>query len=260
MRPRSISCFGALLLAACAPKGGEDTAATGSTGPTTGGAATGDVLTTGDMPGTGADSTATGDTATTGDTGDTPTTGDLLCVDEGGTIGPPVEINIRNTGAARVFVDLSVGCSSASPFVVIGADMAALKLDLGPFEFTCEEALTGRCGEDPGCPVAGQVTQIEPGATFTTTWSGGFFVPASLSEACAEQLCGGCWTEQHAPAGAYTLRVASGTTLAGCEGICPPCEPDADGTCLTAGVRADEAIVEVMLDYPTQSSIDLEIP
>lgn len=226
-----------LLLCACGPKGG-DTEDTGTA------ATTSASETTGDTP----------------PTGDGPTTGDELCGDPSVPISPAVEVKITNGGTARAYVDLELNCYDLLPFTVDRPDTKQVKINLGPFEFTCAEAGPGDCGEDLGCPFGGRVTQIEPGASLITSWSGGAQVLAPLSEACADQLCGGCWIDEQVPPGKYTVRVAAGTGIAGCDpDPCVDCVPE-NGTCVTSGGRINAVVVEAPVDYPAQTAVELVIP
>ena len=111
----------------------------------------------------------------------------------------------------------------------------------------------------PGCVVSGRVVQIDPGVTDTASWSGGAYEVAPISEECADKFCDPCWAQQQAPPGAYTVRVASGTAIKGCnEDMCGICKGE-DGWCITDGTRVDEVVVEGVLDYPSQTSIELVI-
>jgi hypothetical protein len=241
----------ALILCACGPTepGDTGTASSETSADTSGEASSAD---TGTASGTSGEETPT--------TGATPTTGDVLCEDPTVPVGPAVEVRIHNTSGARVFVDLELGCQSVQPFTIATMPgQPALKLDLGSFEFSCGEAQDGDCGRDPGCPFSGQVLQIEAGATLTRSWSGGSFAPALLSESCAEQFCGGCWIEQQAPAGVYTVSVAHSKTIGGCDGECTGCEPNEEGWCAAEGARLEQGNAGKPFKYPDQSSVEVEI-
>lgn len=255
-----------MLLCACGPKDGGDGDATASSDATATGTAgdTVDPPTTGDPPTTTA--TDTGDpppTSSGPDTGTTDvveTTGEVCEKPLGDPLTPSVEIKITNGGATQVYVDRSIFCFSVNPFDILGPDMTEQKTELGSFEFTCDEAQIGECGRNPGCPIVGQAVQLDPGATLTVHWDGGTWTTATLSETCAEQFCGGCWIAQQAPAGTYTVRVGSATSLDGCDGPCQACVANPDGTCTAEGSRAENTLTEVVLDYPAQTSVEVIIP
>jgi hypothetical protein len=249
-----------LLLCACGPKGGDTddttdgTSADSSTGepaPTTADAPS---STTGEPS-----ATSTGDTSSS--TTASSSTTDVLCEDPTVTVGPSVELKIRNATDAPVFVDHELGCKRVQPYDIVGPDGAELKLDLGFFEFPCSVASGSSCGEDPGCPFDGQVIQIAPGASITARWSGGGQIEAPLSEACAEQFCGGCWIEEQAPDGVYTVRVPTSTAIE-CDGepSCPGCDTGAEGFCITQGVRMGNKVIQGDLNYPSEGSLELVIP
>lgn len=249
-----------LLLCACGPKGGDTDDTTGGTAADT---STGEPApTTGDPPtSTTGDpaATSTGDPSTSGTTTSSSTT-DVLCENPTVTVGPSVDLKIRNATDAPVFVDFEIGCKKVQPFDIVGPDGAELKLDLGFFEFPCSLASGGSCGEDPGCPFAGQVIQIAPDASISARWSGGAQVEAPLSEACAEQFCGGCWIEEQAPDGVYTVRVPTAIAI-DCDGEpCPGCDTGTDGFCITQGVRQGNKVIQGDLNYPSEGSLELVIP
>lgn len=240
----------ALALLACTPKDGSDDSSTSDTTS----AATDDPSTGTSVP-TGSDGTATGDAPT----GDEPT--GEVCETPSSTVGPPVEIKITNGSDARAYVTVEIECFRRSAFEILDADMTAHKIDLGAFEFTCFEAQLGDCSEQAGCPVGGFVVQLEPGASYVETWTGGFQVMAMIPEACGlDAFCGGCWIEESAPAGTYSVRVTSSDQIEGCDGPCEPCTPADDGTCTLVALRATDDETIVSFEYPAQSAVEVVIP
>lgn len=245
---RRLASLLALPLLACTPKDGSDDSSTSDTTADTS-AATDDPSTGTSVP-TGSDGTATGDEPT-GEVCETPSS----------TVGPPVEIKITNGSDARTYVTVEIECFKRSAFEILGADMTAHKIDLGEFEFTCFEAQLGDCSEQLGCPIAGFVVQLEPGASYSEFWTGGFQVMAAIPEACGfDAFCGGCWIEEQAPAGTYSVRVTSSDQIKDCDGPCEPCTPADDGTCTLAAVRAKDDETLASFEYPAQSSVEVVIP
>lgn len=230
-----------LLLSACGPKDGGDT----------------EVSTTAE---TTADTTA-GTTAEPPTTGELPTTGAGVCEDPTVPVGPPVEIKIRNAGATRAFIDLELGCDAVLPFRVVAPDDTDLRINLGFSEVTCTTAFTDFCGGgDPGCPFIGQVIQIEPGATYLATWSGGSYQLSSLPAACVDKPCRECLLAQTAPAGTYTVKVAHAAEISGCDPTCTGCTPSGDGWCFTEGTRVGETLATASLAYPGTTAVEVVIP
>lgn len=245
----SLFCLPLVILCACGPKDPADTD---------------DSATSADSDATTVDATTTADTGTAEPptTSETPTTSGDACEDPTVPVGPAVEIQIHNTGAARAFVDAESGCEEVSPFTILGADNSEQKVDFDAFEWPCSEIVDDdACGEPLGCPVAGWVIQIEPGATLKLPWSGGSFVKAPLAQACAdERFCGGCFISEQAPAGAYKVQVRHAATTDNCEGTCPVCTPNADGWCIAEGVRVEDSLAEATINYPTDAVVELVIP
>ena len=252
-----------LILCACAPKtGGDPTGADTGTDSDNGG--TGD---TGDTGGTG-DTSDTGDTGDTGDTSDDPPTttvtptGGETCEDPTVPVGPAVQIKIRNASpTSRTHVSAQVSCEVVSPFQITGPDDTPVKVDFDAFEFLCA-AVQGdeRCGRNPGCPVAGFVTQFDPGATLTLPWSGGSFTMAELSPTCADQFCGGCFIAQQVPAGAYKVQVLYSQAITGCtRDDCTNCQPEMGGVCTTEGILNQPSVAEAVFNYPEETVVEVLI-
>lgn len=247
-----LTCRLALLLAACGPKSDADSDTESGTA-----ANTDDSADTADSPGsdTGDSPTATSDDPPTSTA--TPTGGET-CEDPTVPVGPAVTIKIHNASAtSRRYVDAQFACESVAPFQLTGPGDTPVKVDLDTFEFLCSEVDgNDSCGRDPGCPVAGLVVQIDPGATLTLPWSGGSLVEADLFPGCADQFCGGCFIPEQVPAGAYTIEVRHSDGVGQCNrDLCNFCSADRDGLCVAEGVRVDTTIATAILNYPGETDI-----
>lgn len=240
-----------VILCACGPKDPGDTDDSADSSAGTADATSADTGT--------ASSASTADPPTSGDT---PTTGDIACADPSPPLGPPIEIQIRNSGAAVAFVDSELGCENVEPFRILGPDKTALKVDFAPFEWLCSDVMgTDVCGENPGCPYAGAVFQIDPGATLRVPWTGGALVKANLDEACADQFCGGCFVAEPVPAGAYKVQIHHSPAIEECtEPPCTTCQPNDQGWCIVEGIRSEDLVAEATLDLPADTAVEVVLP
>ncbi|MCX4243486.1 hypothetical protein [Paraliomyxa miuraensis] len=176
-------------------------------------------------------------------------------------IGPAVTISIRHDGTTPVFFSPH-GCGGAITIDLTDATGANVpyRLDTECFPNTCDGFLEANdCSI--GCnncapPSAGR---IEAGAMTQTQWPGRVLTTLELTPACApEGECpGSCVRPDQAPAGAYTVELTVWRT---CTGTCE-CEPPAQEVC---SLWNDEQLTDpvtftAMLDYPTQTSVELVI-
>lgn len=181
-------------------------------------------------------------------------------------VGDPVTIKIRNSRAEPVYLDQASNCNAdyADPF--------GMKSDLGPFPFaqgdcldSCDLIPTDACGCNEFC-IDQPVLLLQPGATYTATWSSNVLTSVPVPESCPMgQLCTStCSVFQLADAGTYTVH-----TLASAEIVCTPgeggqcsCTPNADGWCWMQW-DSYEAVnpveVSAQLTIPADTAVELVI-
>lgn len=233
MRP-SITITIALLLA-CSPKtdDADETSASASSSSST------DTPTSTDAP------------TSTDPTGD-------VCVDPAETeFGPSVAITIRNDSDAPLFILTQSFCASVLPVTLFAGD-AELVISPGSCDFSCADVLSGNCGCPAGCGDPEDVVQIAPGGVYTDTWSGINVVPFELDASCFTEDCGNsCTAERQTPPGSYTMRATAATAVDNCEPPCT-CTANADGWCIfEASPSGADIVVEVPLEYPSQTAASL---
>lgn len=230
-----------LLMVACGPKDAE----TGGASESASSSATTTPETTGD-PTTGS-----------GSTGGEP----AQCQDPSlAEVGPVVTIALQNAGDGPIWLDARQFCGTVDPFDILGPDQQKLNVHLGLCEFTCAEALSGECGCQAGCGEPDLVIQLDPGATFETTWIGGHWGETAVPSECVDGCDATCVALEQAPPGIYTFVARSSGAVADCEGPCS-CEANPDGWCQMAGARlGDELVVEATLDFPKQTDVLIVFP
>lgn len=255
MRVLSIAL---LVLFACGPgKGGSSGTETVGTG----GASTGDTSTgsaTADMP-TGPTSdapTVTGDTPT-GATGE-PASCEKFLPDE---LGPGVDIVLRHTGTAAIFVP-AASCAGIPRLMILDAakqDFFSAGSDCSPSQ--CEEFMSLDVCE-VGCDACGapSVARIEPGAEFTIQWPGGRGVEMQIGADCAPgtDCQGECLRPTQAAAGDYQIVLPA---FRACTGGCA-CDSDPqNGWCpiFDAADVAEPTSFMATLGYPGQTEVEVTI-
>lgn len=200
-------------------------------------------------------------TSAASSTTDTPTstdpTGDA-CVDPAETeFGPSVAITIRNDSDAPLFIPTQSYCAAVLPVRLFAGD-AEIVISPGICDFPCADALSGNCGCPAGCGDPEDVVQIAPGGVYTDTWSGISVVPFELDASCVSEDCGAaCTAERQTPPGSYTLRATATTAVDNCEPPCT-CTANADGWCIfEASPSGADIVVEVPLEYPSETAASL---
>lgn len=256
---RRTVLLGVLLGLACSPgKGGtSDTAATDPASTTDGSGTTS--ASTVENSATLAPTTADPTTGATS-TGEATTVGPACAMYQPDVIGPGLDVTIRHEGDAPVWVR-ALDCSGLFDLDIVDPLLRDLFTPAGScWPVQCHDFL-GLAACEPACDACGVplAVRIEPGASISMHWPGGFLSSMMLTAECApgEGCQGSCGRPTLAPEGSYTAELRTFHT---CTGACE-CDSMPNGWCsIFEPVALEDATLPfTAFKRPGETAIDLVI-